>query len=291
MVSGAHFLSDVLLSWLLTMAVAMTMLRISALPGLRMRAAAAIAALLLVGWATADFALREARPWRALDQALAGGEGGSHAQARRQYQTLRRQGWRLHAAGADVGAAPGVAGLRQALDSLPPGTRFRLALVDSTPFDPQGFGGIRLACERARITVLPRLGQQPPDVQLYEGVTGPAGTCPGQPFAFIDTPRAYASVSGELSVSGWVVDPASEIVSVELLRGGASMGAVDFSVRPLEAGASFTALEVPLSSIAMLGATRPVDGIPAGWHSLALKVTNAGGHSSVTPPTLVKIGE
>jgi membrane-associated phospholipid phosphatase len=291
MVSGAHYLSDVLLSWLLTMAVAMAMVRIGAVPGWRVRTVASIAALLLVGWAYADFALRESRAWQALDRALVGGEGGTVAQARGRYATLRRQGWRLHAAGEDVEAAPGAAGLREALARLPAGTRFRLALVDIPPFDPQGFGGIRLACERARITALPRFGQQPPDVQLYQGVVGQAGTCPGQPFAYLDTPRAYASVSGVLAISGWAVDPASDIVSVELLRGGVSMGAVEFSLRPLEAGASFTALEVPLSSIAMLSATRPVDGIPAGWHSLALKVTNAGGTSSVTPPTRVKIGE
>jgi hypothetical protein len=41
----------------------------------------------------------------------------------------------------------------------------------------------------------------------------------------------------------------------------------------------------------MLSATLSLEGIPAGWHSLSLKVTNAGGRSSVTPPTLVKVGE
>jgi membrane-associated phospholipid phosphatase len=295
MVSGAHFLSDVLLSWLLTMAAAMAMLRISAMPGRRTRAAAATAALLLVGWAYADFALREARPWRALDQALAGGEGGSVTGARRQYLALRRLGWRLHAPGATPApgayATPGAAGLREALASLPPGTRFRLALVDTTPFDSQGFGGIRAACDRARVAALSRVDGQPPDVQVYEGVVGQAGTCPGQPFAYVDTPLAYAPVSGVLAIRGWAVDPASEIVAVELMRDGVSMGAVEFKVRPLEAGASFTTLAVPLSSIAMLSATLSLEGIPAGWHSLSLKVTNAGGRSSVTPPTLVKIGE
>lgn len=299
MVSGAHFLSDVLLSWLLTMAAAMAILWISALPGPRTRVAGVVAALLLVGWAYADFARREARPWRALDQALAGDADGADAAVRRQYDTLRRQGWYLHAMGTDASAAttaggeaaPGAPGLREALARLPPGARFRLALVDTTPFDPQGFGGIRLACERARVNEVPRLEQLPADVQVFEGVVGPAAACPGQPFAFIDAPAAYATISGELALRGWAVDPASEIVSVDWLVGGVSMGAVDFSVRPLEAGASFTTLEVPLSDIAMLEATRPLDGLPAGWQALALKVTNASGRAWVTPPTLVKIGE
>ncbi len=295
MVSGAHFLSDVLVSFLLTMAAAMVIVGVASSPRRGLRVAAVAAALLLVGGAYADFTLREARRWRALDEAMAGEGASSLWENRRQHAALRRQGWllRIEGSGGAVADAPvaGVAGLREALARVPAGAAFRLALVDTTPFDAPGFGGIRLACDQARIEPLARHAAQDEDVRVYRGVAGQRGDCPGLPFAFLDAPRPFAVVAGDLDIRGWAVDPASRIVSVELLLDGRPAGAVGARLQPIAPGAGMGALPVPLDEIALLEATRPFAGLPAGWHAISLRATNAAGTTTTTPPTRVRIVE
>lgn len=299
MVSGAHYLSDVLLSLLLTMAAAMAIVRVATGFAARGRAAATALALLLVAWAWAGFGAGQVRQWRALEQALAvpaaeaAGSPGL-GELRRQQVRLDHQRWLLRTAGTDPGEAPaaamsGVAGLREALARLPAGTAFRLALVDLPPFDAAGFGAIRVACDAARVSVVEPAGEGTPGYRLYDGVAGETGPCPGLPFAYLDSPRLYDVVEGTLVVSGWAVDAGSEIASIELLLDGRPIAPVAFAVRPLEPGASFTRLAVPLARIAPFEHRLALDGIPAGWHALSLRTTNASGTTTLTPPTLVRV--
>ncbi|HEU0154411.1 MAG TPA: phosphatase PAP2 family protein [Arenimonas sp.] len=328
MVSGAHYLSDVLLSFLLTMAAAMAIAWVAARFDARGRAAAVALALLLVAWTWGVVGAAQVRQWRALDQALAAAAGEATGTPglvalQRQQARLRRQGWLLRTAGVSPdeasGEAPGVAGLRDALAALPAGTAFQLALVDLPPFDATGYGAIRVACEAARITAIDpqaafaaagassttateaAMGQPTgamaeeatsealPAYRVYRGMAGASGRCPGLPFAYLDSPRAYQVVDGTLGVSGWAVDAGSEIASIEILLDGRPLGPIAFGVRPLEPDASFARLAVPLARIAPFKHRLALDDAPAGWHTLSLRTTNASGITTLTPPTLVRI--